>query len=306
MRCSWRSPSASTRWAAVRGNDAVEDRGHTMSGDASSVSDPRALIRSAQYRSLLVLAAVVGLFVSTAAWLFLESVHEIEVWVYQDLPHHAGYDGAMRDRVRTLLRRVSRPARRDYPPVCALPAGVRAISSSTTNGQDHIAFGYPPVTTNAPTRSGWCLGHSRRLGLSRPAGRTTGERGQARSRVRGRCGPAPEPAGFDLRRDCPGLHRGCAGADRVPDQAARPAAATCPPEPPSWRGHRARGVCIRHVRRLFRCGPGYLFCLESSVSRWRGICNAPTGSRISWPASSTVWQACTSFRRCTSSGRRPR
>ena len=65
-----------------------------MSGDASSVSDPRALIRSAQYRSLLVLAAVVGLVVSTAAWLFLESVHEIEVWVYQDLPHHAGYHTA--------------------------------------------------------------------------------------------------------------------------------------------------------------------------------------------------------------------
>ena len=65
-----------------------------MSSDASPASDPRALIRSAQYRSLLVLAAVVGLVVSTAAWLFLESVHEIEVWVYQDLPHHAGYDTA--------------------------------------------------------------------------------------------------------------------------------------------------------------------------------------------------------------------
>jgi hypothetical protein len=62
-----------------------------MRSDASPASDPRALIRSAQYRSLLVLAAAVGLVVSTAAWLFLESVHEIEVWVYQNLPHHAGY-----------------------------------------------------------------------------------------------------------------------------------------------------------------------------------------------------------------------
>jgi uncharacterized protein len=48
------------------------------------------------------------------------------------------------------------------------------------------------------------------------------------------------------------------------------------------------------------------FCSESSASRWRRICSAPTGSRTSWPASSTVWPACTSFRPCTSSGRRPR
>ena len=65
-----------------------------MSDVATSTSDPQSLIRSPQYRALLVLAAVVGLVVSTAAWLFLESVHEIEVWVYQDLPHHAGYDKA--------------------------------------------------------------------------------------------------------------------------------------------------------------------------------------------------------------------
>ena len=47
-----------------------------MSDDASFAADPRSLIRSGQYRALLVLAAAIGLFVSTAAWLFLELVHE--------------------------------------------------------------------------------------------------------------------------------------------------------------------------------------------------------------------------------------
>jgi H+/Cl- antiporter ClcA len=41
-----------------------------------------------------VLAALVGLVVSTAAWCFLEAVHRIQIWVYEDLPHHAGYHTA--------------------------------------------------------------------------------------------------------------------------------------------------------------------------------------------------------------------
>ena len=55
-------------------------------------SDPVALIRSRRYRALLVLAALVGLVVSSASWLFLEAVHEIEVEVYEKLPHHLGYE----------------------------------------------------------------------------------------------------------------------------------------------------------------------------------------------------------------------
>src|SRR6476469_490370 len=55
-------------------------------------TDPKVLIRSRQYRVLLVLAALVGLVVSTASWLFLEAVHEIEVEVYEHLPHHLGYE----------------------------------------------------------------------------------------------------------------------------------------------------------------------------------------------------------------------
>ena len=65
-----------------------------MTSDALLPSDPVALIRSRQYRALLVLAAVVGLLVSTASWLFLEGVHELEVAVYKDLPQDLGYDSA--------------------------------------------------------------------------------------------------------------------------------------------------------------------------------------------------------------------
>jgi H+/Cl- antiporter ClcA len=54
-------------------------------------ADPKALIRSRPYRRLLVLAALVGLLVSAASWLFLEAVHEIEIEVYENLPHDIGY-----------------------------------------------------------------------------------------------------------------------------------------------------------------------------------------------------------------------
>ena len=41
---------------------------------------------------LLVLAAIIGLVVSVAAWGFLELVHELEIWVYETLPGDVGYD----------------------------------------------------------------------------------------------------------------------------------------------------------------------------------------------------------------------
>lgn len=60
----------------------------------SAAADPSSLMRSRDYRVLLVLAAVVGLLVSTACWVFLELVHVVQVGVYTDLPHHLGYDVA--------------------------------------------------------------------------------------------------------------------------------------------------------------------------------------------------------------------
>src|SRR5215471_17356382 len=68
--------------------------GRPVSDAALQPADPASLIRSRQYRVLLVLAALIGLIVSTASWAFLELVHELEVAVYTDLPHHLGYSTA--------------------------------------------------------------------------------------------------------------------------------------------------------------------------------------------------------------------
>jgi H+/Cl- antiporter ClcA len=63
-----------------------------VSAALPSTTDPKELIRSRRYRMMLLLAALVGLVVSTASWLFLEGVHEIEAWVYEDLPHDLGFE----------------------------------------------------------------------------------------------------------------------------------------------------------------------------------------------------------------------
>src|SRR5277367_962890 len=62
-----------------------------MSGDTNPQADPTSLLRSKQYRVLLVLAAVVGILVSTASWGFLEVVYELQTWVYQNLPGELGF-----------------------------------------------------------------------------------------------------------------------------------------------------------------------------------------------------------------------
>src|SRR3954453_19795869 len=54
-------------------------------------ADPAGMMRSRQYRVLLVLASLVGLVVSAASWCFLEGVHELQVWVYEELPGELGY-----------------------------------------------------------------------------------------------------------------------------------------------------------------------------------------------------------------------
>ena len=64
-----------------------------MSADAATLPvDPSALMRSRQYRALLVFAALVGLLVSALAWLFLEAVHALQIEVYTKLPGHLGFD----------------------------------------------------------------------------------------------------------------------------------------------------------------------------------------------------------------------
>ena len=65
-----------------------------MSPDGGLPSDPGALIQSRPYRVLLVLAALIGVVVSTASWGFLELVYVVQHWVYEDIPDGLGYDVA--------------------------------------------------------------------------------------------------------------------------------------------------------------------------------------------------------------------
>jgi H+/Cl- antiporter ClcA len=59
------------------------------SGDTSPSVPPK------QFLALLLLAAAVGLVVSLASWCFLQLVHYVPQWVYEDLADAVGYeDGA--------------------------------------------------------------------------------------------------------------------------------------------------------------------------------------------------------------------
>jgi H+/Cl- antiporter ClcA len=54
--------------------------------------DPGALIRTREYRVLLVAAALLGIVVSMAAWAFLELVYVIQRGVYEHLPSALGFE----------------------------------------------------------------------------------------------------------------------------------------------------------------------------------------------------------------------
>ena len=60
--------------------------------EASSLPEPATIMRSRQFLGLLVLAGVVGIVASFAAWCFLELVHEVQDGVYKDLPQTLGYE----------------------------------------------------------------------------------------------------------------------------------------------------------------------------------------------------------------------
>ena len=57
----------------------------------TSPPDPVALLLTKNYRRLLVLAAVIGILVSLASWGFLELIHWLQIWTYQDLPSGLGF-----------------------------------------------------------------------------------------------------------------------------------------------------------------------------------------------------------------------
>ncbi len=53
---------------------------------AAPPADATSLLRTKNYRVLLVLAAVIGVLVSLASWGYLEFIHYLQLWVYKDLP----------------------------------------------------------------------------------------------------------------------------------------------------------------------------------------------------------------------------
>ena len=59
---------------------------------SSAPTDPAAILRSRNFVVLLVFAAVIGIIVSLVGWGFLELVHQIQVWVFTDLPSGLGLD----------------------------------------------------------------------------------------------------------------------------------------------------------------------------------------------------------------------
>jgi H+/Cl- antiporter ClcA len=55
-------------------------------------ADPLALLRSRSYVALLVLAAIIGVPISAAAYFFLALVSKLQVWIFTDLPKGVGFD----------------------------------------------------------------------------------------------------------------------------------------------------------------------------------------------------------------------
>ncbi|MFL6222537.1 MAG: chloride channel protein [Actinomycetes bacterium] len=60
---------------------------------SSPSSDPAALLRSRRYVGLLVLAAILGVPISAAAYGFLALVSGLQEWLFTDLPGALGFDG---------------------------------------------------------------------------------------------------------------------------------------------------------------------------------------------------------------------
>ncbi len=63
-------------------------------GEKAPAVDPKAIVRTTEYRRLLLLAAVVGFLVSLAAWAFLTLVPWIQDRVYITIPHALGFSEA--------------------------------------------------------------------------------------------------------------------------------------------------------------------------------------------------------------------
>jgi H+/Cl- antiporter ClcA len=69
----------------------AEDAGTTSEDGRADGADPGTLLRSPQYRRLLVVSGVLGIVISVAAWGFLELTAALQEWVWVDLPDALGF-----------------------------------------------------------------------------------------------------------------------------------------------------------------------------------------------------------------------
>jgi hypothetical protein len=65
-----------------------------MSVKVSMPDEPMAVLRSRQYLGLLVLAAILGVPISAAAYFFLWAVNHGHQWLFETLPSTLGFDTA--------------------------------------------------------------------------------------------------------------------------------------------------------------------------------------------------------------------
>ena len=68
------------------------DRAGSPVVDEPAGPDPASTLRSKSFVAVLVLAAIVGVIASLAAWCFLELIFYIQRWVFTDIPHDVGFD----------------------------------------------------------------------------------------------------------------------------------------------------------------------------------------------------------------------
>jgi len=68
------------------------DRAGSPVADEPAGPDPASTLRSKSFVAVLVLAAIVGVIASLAAWCFLELIFYLQRWVFTDIPHDVGFD----------------------------------------------------------------------------------------------------------------------------------------------------------------------------------------------------------------------
>ncbi len=73
-------------------NEPASAAGGTPDPASGDGPDPMAAMRQRGFLALLLLAAIVGVIASAAAFGFLELAHELQPWIYNDLPDALGFD----------------------------------------------------------------------------------------------------------------------------------------------------------------------------------------------------------------------